>query len=166
MFSPCPPFQGGGVPHLRSGGGYPIPGLDEEYQIPGLDRGVPHPADWGGTPSQVWTGGYPILLMGGTPSQVWMRGTPSQVRRGGTPIQDQDGGYPEVLPCARLDGVPPPLHRRLDATQRAVCLLRSRRRTYLFILLLLSFLKFYSFICSFACENYRMLMKYSLHLNG
>ena len=87
------------------GGGNPISGPDG-------GGGVPHPADGGTHPKS--GRGYPILLTGRLP--------PSKIRTGGTP-------HP------RLDGVPLPPHpssaKRACATRRAVCLLRSRRRTFL-----------------------------------
>ena len=89
-------------------------------------------------------GGYPIKLTErGVPIQLTERGVPIQLMGGTPPIQDWMG---YISPCPRLDGVPPS-HPRLDAvprhpsgdwsamralaTWREVCLLRSRRRTFL-----------------------------------
>ena len=139
-------FRGGGVPCPRSVGGGSTPC---KVWVGG-----------GGTPSQVWVGGYPgqvWMVGGGTPSQVWV-GVPCP-RSGGYPIPGLDGGgvpcprseggtparsgwwggylgYPpgQVWMVGGLPGVPlPPLDRvgkRALATRRAVCLLRSRRRTF------------------------------------
>ena len=123
----CPISGLGGVPHPGLGE-YPIQGRG--YPIPG---GIPHPR------------GYPILW--GTPS--W-EGTPSQ----GSPGQVWGGtpswGVPQVPPTSRpgqgtppIWGTPPPRSRPGRDTPdlgwgtpspppRAVCLLRSRRRTFLF----------------------------------
>ena len=133
---------------MREGNSFSLFILAEEgYPISDLDRG--------GTPSQVQTGeGYPILLMGGypikdqdggylgwvptlskigwgtPPIQTWDGGVPpSRPGMGGTPIQDWMG-YP---PCPRLDGVFPPSAKQALATRQAVCLLHSRRRTFLFL---------------------------------
>ena len=118
----------GGYPisGLDGEGGYPIPDLDQGYPIPGLDRGDTPSQVWtrGGTPSQVWIGGIPYPAGGRVPSSKIRLGVPWGSRL--------DGITP---PPSRLDGVPPiedwmgqPPHPRLDATWRAVCLLRSRRR--------------------------------------
>ena len=115
------------TPHPRSGlGGYPIL-LIGGYPIPCLDKGVPHPRSR-------WGGGYPILGLD--------RGDPILLM-GGTPIQDHDGGTPGLppsktgwgTPSPGLDGVPPPppSAKRALAMRWAVCLLRSRRRTFLFV---------------------------------
>ena len=111
---------GGGIPHPRSRWtGVPHPRSGQE---------VPHPANGRGlTPiSSLDFGGYPILLTdqdGVTPPPLhrnWM-------------------GY---LPCPDWMGHPPPptparqetdQHRAL-ATRREVCLLRSRSRTFLCII--------------------------------
>ena len=115
--------RGGGVPYPRSrwevphprsgrGGGYPIL----------LTRGVSH--------LRSGQGGYPIPgLDGGGIPFCWQGGTTSKIRMGvpwvppsaewGTPIQDWMG-YPP----------PPQSAKRALATRRAVCLLRSRRRTF------------------------------------
>ena len=85
------------------------------------NKGVPLSSpDWGGTP---------IQSQGGIP--------PSSPDRGGTPIQSQWGimEYPPPPQQDRMGVPPPPGHtvtHRVLATRRAVCLLRSRRRTFLF----------------------------------
>ena len=63
-------------------------------------------------------GGYPIQQMGGTPI----------LPDGGYPHPSQDGRVP---PTHDWMGYPPSGDRA--ATQRAVCLLLSRRRTFLFL---------------------------------
>ena len=111
---------GWGVPHLRSGwgggevtvfqvwtGGYPIQGPDR--------GGIPH--------LKFGWGGYLILLMGG--------GTPSKIRTGGIPPSAV-----WVTPHPVLDGVPLPPSQDTDQHSEhllrgAVCLLLSRRRTFL-----------------------------------
>ena len=115
------------VPHLRYtlsdlGGGYPWQGVPEVGYPP-----PPCPGPMGGIPDV----GYPLLDLGGIdlphlgyppvgPGQgvPHLRYPPHQTWAGGTLM----GGYPTL---ARItDGV-------LD-TPRSVCLLRSRRRTFLF----------------------------------
>ena len=105
--TPCWGYPYGGNPARSSQWGTPS-------QVPPPVRtgwGVPHP--YRGYPSQVWLGGtqggVPPAGMGYTPCQVWW-------------------GVPEV-------GYPSPLYRTTDGvldTPRSVCLLRSRRRTFLF----------------------------------
>ena len=69
-------------------------------------------------------GGYPVpSLNGGTPSQVQMGGTPSEVWMGGYPPPPSKTGW---------SNPPPRSEKRAFATRRAVCLLRSSRRTFLF----------------------------------
>ena len=107
-----------GVPHPRSGQVVPTPGLNEE---------VPRPR------SQVWMGGMPIQDQNGgatPPVKTWWGYPPLSKTGWGTPCPRLDG-YPPVL---RLDGVSPPSAKQALAMRRAVCLLRSRRRTFLFIL--------------------------------
>ena len=104
------------------GGGYPI-------QLTGGDRvpcpadgggGIPHPADGGGVPHPAdGGGGYPL------PRSGWGGGVPHPVDRG-EPLPRQGSTPPR--------GTPPPPTRpaqRVLTTRRAVCLLRSRRRTFL-----------------------------------
>ena len=123
-------LAGGGVPHLRSRErGYPIPG-------PGRG-GVPNPRSrWGGSPSQVQVGGYPEYppTWDGVPPQTW-DGVPPQIW-GGVPPDLGLGTPPtwdQVPPLDLGPGTPPrgPGTQRVLATQPAVCLLRSRRRTFL-----------------------------------
>ena len=130
LFSqPCVCSRLGGEPTLpdrgRVGAGTTIPGQGE----------VPHPRS-------VW-GVYPH------PSLGWRGVPPSQVR--GTPIQFLDGrGYPHPssgqggtpgyhLPCPGQvpgqegGGVPlTGIAQHVLSTRQAVCLLRSRKRTFLF----------------------------------
>ena len=105
---------------------------------PGPDGGgyLPWPGPDGGTYlGQVQMGGVPTLTGGGGLSTLarsrWgvptlAGGVPTLVGgypNVGTPWPGQDEGYPKV-------GTPPPIKGL--ATQRAVCLLRSRRMTFLF----------------------------------
>ena len=170
IVSVCPHLREGGFPVPRLGGGIPHPksrwrGTPSQvwvwgYPIPGLGGGNLVPGFGGGTSSQVWVGmypipglggGYPIPGWGGTPFQVWVgdipipglgRGTPSQVWQG-TPSQVWVGRYPIPGPD-RVDGVPlPHTHtsaKRALATRRALCLLRSRKRTFFLVLLSSSYL--------------------------
>ena len=118
----------GGIPHLRSGWGgtpsqvwtgeYPIPGLDGGYPIPGLDGGVGVP------PARTGWSTTPPGLDGVSPTRTgW-----------GTPLTRTGWG---TLPLARNGWgtlSPPPLDRaakRALAMQWEVCLLHSRRRTFL-----------------------------------
>ena len=89
------------------GGGYPIPG-------PGGGGGLPHPADRG----------YPIQVTG-----------QGRVLHPMSPGPGLDGIPPP--PSPGLNGVPPPqsgdrAEKQALATRRAVCRLRSRRRTFLY----------------------------------
>ena len=83
----------------------------------------PHVGGGGGgrVPPSFLTGGTPSFPIGDTPSFL----------TGGTPIPGQVQGYPDykVMSHVRM-GVYPCVQRVL-ATQRAVCLLRSLRRTFL-----------------------------------
>ena len=145
------PDRGEGVPHPAHGWRYPIPGPDggggtqSQVQMGGT------PSYWGGTHSSSgWGVPHPRSKWGGV----------THPTDEGTPIQDQDRGYPGVTgwgtplykiewgtlrprldgvpPCSRLDGVPPPPSgdwsaKRALATRRALCLLYSSRRTFLFV---------------------------------
>ena len=117
------------------GGGYPITGPD----------------GGGVTPSQVWTGEA-------TPSQVQM-GYPILLT-GGYPIPNLDGWVPHPA-----DREVPPSKIRMGGTsrpgRRAVCLLRSRRRTFL---LIMSSWYFKSFV-TFYFEN-GILLAILLQQNG
>ena len=134
---------GGGVPCQVQPGGVPWPG----GYPPGQGGGYP---GWGGGTLAGGTlvGGYPGegggggTLAGGYPGQV----PPGQVRMGGYPAQGGypgRGGYPgQVTPPpgqVRMGGdtlprgwYPGRTTEGVLTTQRAVCLLRSRRRTFLF----------------------------------
>ena len=134
--------RGGGVPHPRSRRGvlhprsgqrgYPIQDQNGGGGYPGVPShsgldGVPPPikTEWGYPPPiQDWMVYHP-------PSQDWMGYSLPSITGWGTPP-----------PCRRLDGVHPPFPpspnfplsgdrsaKRALATQRAVCLLHSRRRT-------------------------------------
>ena len=81
-------------------------------------------SSWGGTPGTPLSdldGGTPMGGTMGTPHQTWTWGTPI----GGVPSQTWMGGG---TPLRLTDGV-------LD-TPRSVCLLRSRRRTFLWLFIL------------------------------
>ena len=133
-------LAGRGYPILPTWRGYPILGLDSE--------GVPHPRSgwWGApipgmdrevTPSQVWIGGTPILLMGVHPSKTRMGGvpcsTPYQAWMVYPPVQDWMR-YPFIQDWM---GYPPTSGDRSAqqalARRWVVCLLRSRKRTFLFL---------------------------------
>ena len=151
--------EGGVYPHLADGeyphpadcggGGAPIEptGQADGWGYPCLaDGGYPHPGDRG-YPIQLMgecTSGYPPSGLDGVPHWNWM----------GVPHQDWMGIPPIIRtgwstnPPSGLDWVPPPPFRTgsgtpsgLDggraaeqalATQLAVCLLHSCRRTFLF----------------------------------
>ena len=63
----------------------------------------------------------------GTTSQVWTGGVPHPRSEWGVPHPRSGWGVPHP---AGLDGVPFPPSKTVWGTQRAVCLLRSRRRTF------------------------------------
>ena len=92
--------------------------------------------DWGGggIPSQVWMG------EGGIPSQVQRGGYPSQIRwgRGVSPNPGLDGVPPPPIQDWMGYSPPPPVRRQISITStcytRAVCLLRSRRGTFFFLI--------------------------------
>ena len=103
----------------------------------------------GGTPSQVWMGGTPfpgLYMEGGTSSGVWTGGVPHPRSGWGTPWAMTGWGTPQpgldgapLLSRTRWGYPPPQLDRaalRALATRRAVCLLRSCRRTFLFAIFL------------------------------
>ena len=116
-----PTARGGGVPHPRSEqGGTPFLGQDMGYLIPGQDGGrgyqVP-PAAWGTLPSAGW---------GNLPSHQQDGVSP--------PPHQQDGVPPRSRSQVRTGGgvLPTETAWRVLAPRRAVCLLPSRRRTFLF----------------------------------
>ena len=138
-------------PHPKFGWGVPHPRSGQDVSDPRSGWGVPHPrSGWGGY-------SIPGPDRGGTPCQVWMRGAPHPAD-GGYPIQDQDRGTPHPrLGTPSKTGwgnsfqsrtgwgtplmqdwmgyhPPSPSANRALATRRAVCLLRSRRRTFFFVL--------------------------------
>ena len=113
---------------LSTGGGVPIShnALQHFPECHGAAGGT-LPGPGGGVPCQVQPGGYPAM---GVP---WPGGTLA----GGTLV----GGYPargypgRVPPPARSGGgYPVRTTEGVFTTRRAVCLLRSRRRTFLFCL--------------------------------
>ena len=118
-------------------GGVPRPGSSQ----PGGDTRWGGTPCWGGTPPQVppmsdLAGGTPPRVL---PHQTWPGGTPQP--KGyptlGTPPIGPGRGVPllgeEGTPLQETDGV-------LD-TLRSVCLLRSRRRTFFLLFLLLNLQK-------------------------
>ena len=107
------------------GGGYPghvQPGREcpSQVQVEGTRArskrggGTPARSRQGGYLSQVQAGGYPSQVQVGVSQQG---GTPPQL----PPIRPGQGGYPGRTTEGVLN------------TRRSVCLLRSRRRTFLFI---------------------------------
>ena len=134
---PQPGLDGGGVPHHRSGG-YP----DQVWMVGGLPHprlgGTPARSGWWGVPGvppwarSGWWGVLPLPpWLDGVPPPPWLNGVPlppTTMTEWGTPHHDKMG-----YPSPWLDGVPPPHQhsKRVLATWRAVCLLRSRRRTFL-----------------------------------
>ena len=137
LFHRCLSFclSAGGYSSLWSqvllGGGLPPSPVTGPVQSP-----VPGPAG-GGYPSQDRTGppgtgqGTPQTKQGVPPSQD--RGYPFPQDKTGVPT-GQDKGYPQTggIPLERTGGTPPPGVRASDAMPRAVRLLQSRRRTFLF----------------------------------
>ena len=157
---PIPGGGGGGVRGPDQMGGYPIQSPDGGYLSQVQTRVTPSQV-WmwgvpillmGATPSKVWMGGNPSCWWGYTIPGL-DRGHPIPDPNGGYPILLM--GYPHPrsgTPCPRLDGVPPiqywmgtprprldgipPLSgdwsaKRTLATRWAMCLLRSRGRTFL-----------------------------------
>ena len=136
---PARSSRGGGVPQPGPARGYPTLGTPQSDLARGVPCcGVPHLR----SPHQTWSGvpywgvphlGYPPIrptdpLLGGTPS-----GTPIRPGRG-----DTLWGYPTSGPPIRpgrgdpcQGGTPPPVTDGVLDTPRSVCLLRSRRRTFL-----------------------------------
>ena len=100
--------------------------------------GTPIGTGWGYPPSPVWTAwmGIPAIRTGWGYSHHLSGldgGTPPLVGQDGVP--PLDGGTPSP---AGQDGVPPPPQgdrtaQRVLATQGVVCLLRSRRISFLFL---------------------------------
>ena len=163
MFSVCPPLRRGGTParsrsrrgdtRARSRRGGVTPARSRwGVTWPGPDVVPPSRSGPGGT--LAWTGGVAL----GSPVWTWDDPPPSGPGMGYPPIWTWD----DPPPIWTWDGVPPPSgpemgftpHLDLDlgwgyppspvrttegvlATRRAVCLLRSRRRTFLYILFFL-----------------------------
>ena len=142
-----------GVPYSADGG-TPIQGQDRGVPLCTLPSetgwGTPTPSKtgWGtpcsrldgvlGIPTQDQDRGYPYV-----PSHLRLDGVPPHPRLDEVPPVQDWMGYWVPPPHLRLDGVPPPIPRldvvprhppsakRALATRLAVCLLRSRRRTFL-----------------------------------
>ena len=127
------PQGGGGVPHLA--GDYPS-------QVH-LGGGVPRPGpDGGGDPQSGPDRGYPGRSSRGVP----LVGVPPHQFQMGVPQRGVNWGYPQTGIGYSLAGVPPtrgtPRYRTTDGvlnTPRSVCLLRSRRRTFLYIYIFVPF---------------------------
>ena len=130
-YRPHPKDGEGNVFSLFTPGGVPIShnALQHFRECHGAARGrdtLPGPA--GGVPCQVQPGGYPAG--GGT-----LLGVPCQ---GGTLWGYPGGGYPgggypgRETPQPGRGGYPVRTTEGVFTTRRAVCLLRSRRRTFLF----------------------------------
>ena len=126
--------------------GTPPPPRGGPSQVPPRGRGVPGQVPpLGGSGYPPW-GGTRSGTPGGVPGQVppWggtRSGTPRGGTRSGTPPVGGVrvpplGGYP-----VRWGGYPVRTTEGVLTTRRAVCLLRSRRRTFLFILSILLFIK-------------------------
>ena len=132
------PFQLGVPPSFLTGA-YPIlPDGGTPIQVQGQDGGYPHPrSGQGGTPIP-GQGVPPLGLDEGTPIKPGVGLPPSRLD-GDTPHKDWMG-LPPPHPSG-LDGgtchPPPPIGRQSSRAstcmRRAVCLLRSSRRTFLFI---------------------------------
>ena len=111
-------FGGGARSQVQTGGGvYPIPGLAGGEGTPssGLDGGIPS-CWWGGTPFNIKMGGYPHPGLDGVPPHPRLDGVPPTSKAGWSnpPPSSEDRSAQRAL-----------------AMWRAVCLLRSRRRTFL-----------------------------------
>ena len=122
--------------------------------LPGLDGGVPYQGVpcWGYSTGGTLLGGTLPGLDGGYPARGTLLGgtPPGRVPPGRVPPgQGQDGGYPargtlsgylpgRVPPQPRSErgGYPVRTTEGVLSTRRTVCLLRSRRRTFLFHLIL------------------------------
>ena len=139
---------------LSTGGGVPISHnalqhFPECHEAAGGTRTPP----WGGTRVRYPPGGYPVRYpLGGYPGQVPPGGgtrsgtpggypgqvppVPGQVppggTRSGTPLGGTQVRYPGGVPGPPRGGYPGRTTEGVLTTRRAVCLLRSRRRTFLF----------------------------------
>ena len=142
-------------------------------QTPG-GGGYPARSSWGGTlPGPAWGGtllrGYPaqgIPCLGGTLWGYPAQGIPCQGGNqvGYPPRPGQDGGtlpggYPTWVPPSPQQGTPRPewggypvRTTGVLTTRRAVCLLRSRRRTFLFVLES-NARKYYKFVINIFIED-------------
>ena len=145
-------FRGGTPIRLTGGYPHPVKGGEGVPHLADMGRGHTHLADGGVPASSAWQSKYPhpadlrgipIQLTEGTPIQLtwgvpllldWMGyNPPCQDWNGVTPHEDWMGVPPP--PHQDWMGVPHPLGDRPAewalATGRAVCLLRTRRRTFL-----------------------------------
>ena len=136
--SVCPHLGGGwNVPHLVDRG--VPPSFLTGVQLPPFSRwGVPHPSQWeglphpksgwGNTPIPGQDVGVPPGQDGGYPIQSQDEGTTSQVRTVGYPHPRLGWGVPQGTPLSRSG---PRSAQHVLVTQRVICLLRSRRGTFL-----------------------------------
>ena len=138
--TPFPCLGGsGGTPFQVQAGGYPLPRSRWGTPIQGLDggggypQGIPPSAGWvppihtweGGTPHWTWEGGTPHPDQG-------RRYTPPGPGKGVPPCPDLGRGYPPRS-GPRMGGIPNRNNIACTWYARAVCLLRSRRRTFLYL---------------------------------
>ena len=142
MFSLCPPLWGGGSGPMSSPGGYPSYWFFPRSQVPGpfpevLQSEVPQARTGWGNPWSGLDGVSPIFRTGwGTPmARTGWHTSPGQDWMGYLPDQDRIG-YPPPSETEQQS-------EYILATWRAVCPLRSRRRT---VLPKLNFAKSVSFI--------------------
>ena len=121
-----------GVPHPRSGWGYPILGPGRRVPAQGTPSrgtcpGYPPQGALPRVPPQQWGPAWGTPLAGAHPPRVppWQGALPG--------VPPGSGVLPRVLPPAggAPPGVPPWPAQCVLATRQAVCLLRSRRRTFL-----------------------------------
>ena len=128
-------------PHLPRAGGGGGSGSGLPHPFPGQDGGYSHPRSR-------WREGGPRVPFN---QQDGIPPPPSWSGPGGTPFPGQDRGVPRSTFPHQQDGSPPPPVQvpgkegrgvpptetawRVLATRRAECLLRSRRRTFLLVLL-------------------------------
>ena len=160
-------FGGGATPSLQLGRmegtpsflmGTPFPGLDGGVLHPRSGQGVPQPR---GTPCQQ-DGVPPPDLGKGYPLQTWEGGTlPVQTWEGVPSLSRPGKGVPPSRSGPRTGGgqdrgVPPTgTAQHVLATQRVVCLLRSRRRISLLV-----------WNRKQGCANLRTFLKKTLRLDG
>ena len=122
LTSVCPSIHPSVCPQ---GGGYPYP-----IMLCNISQNAMRQRQ-GGYPAQVPPpGGVPGS--GNPPGGTWVRYPPGGVPGSGTPPGE---GYPGQVPPPPPGGYPGRTTEGVLTTRRAVCLLRSRRRTFLFRLI-------------------------------